>query len=61
MTNHAEAEGWLEQVTTALIDGTTDRITPIAAAAAVTHALLDVADAIREQTARIEVLVTEAQ
>ena len=28
---------------------------------AVTFALLDVADAIREQTARIEVLVTEAK
>lgn len=49
--NRDEAQGWLENVTEALINGTTDSITPIAATAAVICALLDVADAVREQTA----------
>jgi hypothetical protein len=49
--NREEAQGWLDEVTTAIIDGRTDSITPILASAAIAAALLDIADAIREQTA----------
>lgn len=49
--SRAEARVWLENATDQLTNGTTDSITPLLAMVGIGYALLDVADAIREQAA----------